>query len=64
MAPEALLGRTFIYALISRRKMALQVHCIVEKAQNLNNLPLLVKPNPEQDDMTPLSSLASDVKRQ
>ena len=43
--------------------MALQIHGVMKKAQDLDHLAALLMSNPEHDKMTPFAALASDVKR-
>jgi hypothetical protein len=45
------------------RQMALQVHSVMQNAQNVDRVALVVRTNAEQHKMAPLSTLASHVKR-
>ena len=66
--PHAFLPRSrpsvkILRVLVGRRQMALQIHGVMKKAQDLDHLAALVMSNPEHDEMTPFAALASDVKR-
>jgi hypothetical protein len=44
--------------------VALQIHGVMQNAQHLDLLVILVRSNAEQDDVAPLSTLAMHVKGQ
>ena len=44
--------------------MARQIHCVVEKAQDLDYLPVLVATNPKHYEMTAFTTIARDMQRE
>lgn len=52
-----------LLALVGRGQMALQIHRVVKESQDLDHLAALIMSSPEHDEMSPLASLASDMKR-
>ena len=52
--------RTFF----GRWQMALQIHRIMKESQDLDHVVVLSTPDAEHDEMTPLATLAGDMKRE
>jgi hypothetical protein len=44
--------------------MALQIHGVMKDAQYLDHISVRCTPDPEHNEMTPLTALAGDVKRE
>ena len=51
-------------SLFSWRQMARQIHCVVEKAQDLDYLPVLVATNSKHYEMTAFTTMARDMQRE